>query len=46
MRAFAYPGENPDTLPMPDSIMPAFLFLMGPDSKKFTGQGFQADDFC
>jgi len=46
MRAFAYPGENPDSLPTPDSIMPAFLFLMGPDSKQFTGQAFQADDFC
>lgn len=46
MRAFAYPAENPDTLPQAESIMPAFLYLMGPDSKQYNGQAFQADDFC
>ncbi len=38
MRASAYPAENPETLPTPDDIMAAYLFLMGPDSHGLTGQ--------
>ncbi len=40
MRAHAYPGENPFTLQTPEQIMPAFLYLLGPDSKGVTGQSF------
>jgi NAD(P)-dependent dehydrogenase (short-subunit alcohol dehydrogenase family) len=42
MRARAYPGEDPQTLPSPEEIMNAYLYLMGPDSKGSTGQQFNA----
>ncbi|MBE0510177.1 MAG: YciK family oxidoreductase [Chromatiales bacterium] len=42
MRVRAYPGEDPSTLPMPESIMAAYLYLLGPDSKGVTGQQFNA----
>jgi NAD(P)-dependent dehydrogenase (short-subunit alcohol dehydrogenase family) len=45
MRALAYPGENPESLPAAEDIMPGFLYLMGPDSKAYTGQSFLAEDF-
>ena len=32
MRAQAYPGENPANNPLPEAIMPLYLYLMGPDS--------------
>lgn len=31
MRALAYPGEDQNTLPMPEDITPAFLHLLSPD---------------
>ncbi len=42
MRAHAYPGENPLNNPTPTEIMPVYLYLMGPDSQKVTGQAFNA----
>lgn len=42
MRAKAYPGENPSINPLPEAIMPAYLYLMGPDSKGVNGQAFNA----
>ncbi len=42
MRARAYPGEDPNTLPTPDTIMATYLYLLGPDSKGVTGQQFDA----
>ena len=42
MRAQAYPGENPLNNPLPDDIMPVYLYLMGPDSKGVNGQAFDA----
>jgi NAD(P)-dependent dehydrogenase (short-subunit alcohol dehydrogenase family) len=42
IRALAYPGEDPGSLPSPDSIMPAYLYLLGPDSRGRTGQAFDA----
>jgi NAD(P)-dependent dehydrogenase (short-subunit alcohol dehydrogenase family) len=42
MRAQAYPGENPATRPLPEEIMPLYLYLMGPDSKGVNGQAFDA----
>jgi NAD(P)-dependent dehydrogenase (short-subunit alcohol dehydrogenase family) len=42
IRALAYPGEDPYSLPEPESIMPAYLYLMGPDSQGVTGQAFDA----
>ena len=38
MRRRAYPGEDPETLPTPESLMAAYLYLMGPDSQGLTGQ--------
>ncbi len=40
LRALAYPGEDPNSLPEADSIMADYLYLMGPDSKGITGQRF------
>lgn len=42
MRAQAYPGENPDNNPEPATIMPVYLYLMGPDSAGVNGQAFDA----
>ncbi len=42
MRAGAYPAENPAGLKTPLQIMPAYLYLMGPDSKGITGQALEA----
>jgi len=40
MRLEAYPAENRDKLLSPADIMPAYLYLLGPDSKGVTGQSF------
>lgn len=40
MRAAAFPGEDPDTLPAPADIAPALVWLLGPDSAPHTGQSF------
>nr|VFJ71138.1 MAG: NAD(P)-dependent dehydrogenase, short-chain alcohol dehydrogenase family [Candidatus Kentron sp. FM]VFJ71790.1 MAG: NAD(P)-dependent dehydrogenase, short-chain alcohol dehydrogenase family [Candidatus Kentron sp. FM]VFK19161.1 MAG: NAD(P)-dependent dehydrogenase, short-chain alcohol dehydrogenase family [Candidatus Kentron sp. FM] len=37
LRAAAYPAEDPMTLPHPEEIMPAYLFLMGKDSHSLNG---------
>ena len=42
MRAKAYPEEDPKILPTPDSIMPAYLYLMGDDSLDMNGQSIDA----
>ena len=42
MRAAAFPGEDPNTLPTPEDILPPFLYLLGPDSRGVTGQAFDA----
>lgn len=42
MRAQAYPAENPETIASPQQIMPAYLFLMGIDSKEVNGQSINA----
>lgn len=44
MRANAYPDEDPNTLPTPDSIMPAYLYLMGDDSRHLNGDSIDAQD--
>lgn len=38
MMARAYPGKNISQLPTIESIMPAYLYLMGPDSTGVTGK--------
>lgn len=42
MRARAYPGEDPNSVPLPESILSAYLYLMGPDSRGVTGQQLNA----
>lgn len=42
MRAHAYPGENPQSRPAPEEIMPVYLYLMGPDSQGVNGQALDA----
>jgi NAD(P)-dependent dehydrogenase (short-subunit alcohol dehydrogenase family) len=42
MRAQAYPAEDPNTNPLPEEIMPVYLYLMGPDSAGVSGQAFNA----
>lgn len=42
MRAAAYPGEDPNILPTPEQIMPAYLYLSGPDSQGVSGQSLDA----
>lgn len=45
MRSVAYPGENTQANPLPESIMPAYLYLLGADSRGVTGQQFSAQEF-
>ena len=42
MRRMAYPGEQPATNPSPAAIMPAYLYLMGDDSKEVSGSALDA----
>lgn len=42
MRAKAFPMEDPKTLPTPEQIMPAYLYLMGEDSLDLNGQSIDA----
>jgi NAD(P)-dependent dehydrogenase (short-subunit alcohol dehydrogenase family) len=42
MRAAAYPGENPETLPSPEQIAPAYMYLLGPDARHLNGVSLDA----
>jgi len=42
MRRAAYPGEEPTHNPLPQDIMPTYLYLMGDDSTGVTGKAFNA----
>ncbi len=42
MRAKAYPGEDPETLPRPEDILGVSLFLLGPASRGVNGQSLNA----
>jgi NAD(P)-dependent dehydrogenase (short-subunit alcohol dehydrogenase family) len=44
MRAFAYPEEDPQTLPAPEDIAPIFVWLSRPDIQ-ITGQSLDARDW-
>ena len=37
-------AEDPKTLPTPENIMPAYLYLMGDDSLHMNGQSIDAQD--
>lgn len=45
MRTLAYPGENALTNPEPAVVVPAYLYLLGPDSRGITGRQFEAREF-
>lgn len=45
MRSIAYPGENALANPLPESIMHAYLYLLGTDSRGISGQQFSAQEF-
>ena len=38
MRALAFPGEDPMTVPAPEDIMDAYLYLMSDESKEINGK--------
>ena len=42
MRAAAYPGEDPSTVPAPESHLASYLYLLGPASKGVNGKSFDA----
>lgn len=44
LRALAYPGEDPNSLPSADSVAAAYLYLMGPDSQPICGQQLSISD--
>lgn len=41
-RSKTHPGETADSLPSAESLMPLYLYLLGPDSRGVSGQVFQA----
>ena len=42
MRLAAYPAEDRDALKTPRDIMPAYIYLLGPESQGVTGQSIDA----
>jgi len=40
LRALAYPGEDPATVPAPEDVLAPFLYLLGPESRGVTGRRF------
>lgn len=42
LRAKAYPAEDPNTVPVAHTILPWYLYLLGPESKGITGKTFEA----
>lgn len=44
MRREAYPAEDPSSNPEPHQLMPAYLYLMGPDSRGVHGQMLDAQE--
>lgn len=42
LRARAYPAEDPGPLVLPDAVMNAYLYLLGPDSRNINGRHIDA----
>ncbi len=40
MRRAAFPAEDPETLKLPEEILPTYIYLLGPDSLGVTGHSF------
>jgi NAD(P)-dependent dehydrogenase (short-subunit alcohol dehydrogenase family) len=45
LRAWAYPGEDPLSHPLPETIMGSYLYLMGPDSLQVRGEALVAQPY-
>jgi NAD(P)-dependent dehydrogenase (short-subunit alcohol dehydrogenase family) len=45
MRASAYPEEDPLTLPVPEDLVPVFVYFAADDSANVTGQSIEAQDW-
>lgn len=45
LRSRLYPGENAQSIPKPEDIMDAYLYLLGPDSRGVNAQALNARDF-
>ena len=45
MRQAAYPAEDPDSQPTPESLMPIYLYLLGPEAAHIHGQALDLRDF-
>jgi NAD(P)-dependent dehydrogenase (short-subunit alcohol dehydrogenase family) len=41
LRSKTHPGELADALPSPESLLPIYLYLLGPDSHGVSGQTFR-----
>lgn len=44
LRAHAYPGEDPQEIKAAETLMPLYLWLMGPDGRAVRGQMIDAED--
>ena len=44
LRALAYPGEDPNTQPPAETVIPAYLYLMGPEGSGHRGIRLKAKD--
>ncbi|HKT33073.1 MAG TPA: YciK family oxidoreductase [Gammaproteobacteria bacterium] len=42
MRRLAFPAEDRSQLRVPEQLLPAYLYLLGPDSRGVTGRQFEA----
>ena len=45
MRQAAYPAENPESVPTPESLMPAYLFLFSAEAQPIHGQALNVREF-
>lgn len=43
LRTFHYPGENPNTLASPEAVVGPYLYYVGPDAKRTTGEILRLD---
>ena len=45
MRQAAYPAEDPHSQPAAESLMPVYLYLLGPEAAHIHGQALDVRDF-
>lgn len=43
LRARAYPAENTKSLPLPETILPLYLYLMDPNNREIRGRNFELE---